>query len=188
MNTKIDEILNDYCRDEMKKLKKLCYPMIIKIGGISEKDHDDFYSIALDALYDSVLRFEENKDCQFNTFLSGNIKRKFMTEIRDRNRGKRIPAKQIESFSVFITEDGYELGEIIPSDFDVHEEAFGNNFDGTKIERYLERLTHKQREIVSLLCKGYRAKEIREMLHMSYKDYQNNLAAIQAYENVRILM
>lgn len=184
----MEVILEEYCADEMRKLKQLCYPILIKIGGISEKDYDDFYSIALDALADSALRYDESKNCQFSTFLIGNIKRKFNTEIRDRNRNKRIPSKQIDSFSNLITEDGMELSELIPSSFDTYEEACGNNFEGTKIEKYLKRLSIDQRKIVSLLSEGYKPSEIRELLHMSNKDYTQNLAAIQAYENVRELM
>lgn len=184
----MEVILEEYCANEMRKLKKLCYPILIKIGGISEKDYDDFYSIALDALADSVLRYDESKNCQFKTFLVGNIKRKFNTEIRDRNRAKRIPAKQIDSFSNLVTEDGLELSELIASDFDIYEEAFGDDFKGTKIERYLNKLSVVQRKIVSLLSKGYKSNEIRELLHMSEKEYSQNLAAIQAYENVRELM
>ena len=55
--------LEEYCNDEMKKLKQICYPILIQIGGISEKDYDDFYSIALDALADSALRYDETKKC-----------------------------------------------------------------------------------------------------------------------------
>lgn len=184
----MEMILEEYCCNEMKKLKQVCYPILIKVGGISEKDYDDFYSIALDALADSVLRYDKTKNCQFNTFLIGNIKRKFNTEIRDRNRNKRIPSKQIDSLSNLITEDGMELSELIPSSFDTYEEACGNNFGGTKIERYLNCLSIDQRKIVSLLSKGYKAIEIRELLHMTNKQYSQNLAAIQAYENVRELM
>ena len=181
-------ILEDYCQNQMRKLKQICYPILIKIGGISEKDYDDFYSIALDALADSVMRYEKNKNCQFNTFLIGNIKRKFNTEVRDRNRNKRIPAKQIESMYGFITDTGYELSEVIPSDFDTYEEACGDDFNGTRIERYLNKLSSKQRKIVALLCEGYKPREIREILGIDNKEYQNHLAIIQAYENVRILM
>lgn len=181
-------ILEEYCANEMKKLKQICYPLLIKIGGISEKDYDDFYSIALDALADSVLRYDENKKCQFSTFLIGNIRRKFNTEIRDRNRAKRIPAKKLESTSNLVTEDGVELGETIPSKFDTYETACEYLFEGTKIERYLDKLSYTQRKIVSLLSDGYKAKEIRELLHMDSKQYSNNLAAIQAYENIRELM
>lgn len=184
----MEMILEEYCANEMKKLKQICYPLLIKIGGISEKDYDDFYSIALDALADSVLRYDETKKCQFNTFLIGNIRRKFNTEIRDRNRAKRIPAKKLESTSNLVTEDGMELGETIPSKFDTYEAACEYLFEGTKIERYLDKLSYTQRKIVSLLSDGYKAKGIRELLHMDSKQYSNNLAAIQAYENIRELM
>lgn len=184
----METILEKYCCNEMKKLKQICYPILIKIGGISEKDYDDFYSIALDALADSALRYDKNKDCKFETFLIGNINRKFKTEIRDRNRNKRIPSKQIDSMSNLVTEDGVELSELIPSSFDTYEEACGNNFKGTKIERYLNKLSFNQKRIVSLLSKGYKANEIRELLHMNSKEYSRNLAAIQSYENVRVLM
>lgn len=184
----MEMILEEYCANEMKKLKQICYPLLIKIGGISEKDYDDFYSIALDALADSALRYDETKKCKFNTFLIGNIRRKFNTEIRDRNRAKRIPAKKLESTSNLVTEDGVELGETIPSKFDTYETACEYLFEGTKIERYLDKLSYTQRKIVSLLSDGYKAKEIRELLHMNSKQYSNNLAAIQAYENIRELM
>lgn len=181
-------ILKEYCDDEMKKLKQLCYPLLIKIGGISEKDYDDFYSIALDALADSVLRYKPEKDCQFKTFLTGNVRRKFNTEIRNRNRNKRVPSKQIDSINAVYSEDGSPLSEMIPSNFDIFEETFGNDFSCSKISKYINRLSNSQRKIVSLLCEGYKAREIRELLHMSNNEYTSNLAAIQSYENVKILM
>lgn len=185
----INKILEFYCEDEMRELKKICCPMLVKIGGISEKDYDDFYSIALEVLGDAVIRFEEDQNCQFKTFLIGNIKRKFNTEIRDRNRNKRIPAKQIDSMSNLVTEDGLELSELVPSDFNTFDEACEHSgWHESKIERYLSRLSEMQRKIVSLLSNGYKPNEIRELLHMSNKNYLQNLAAIQAYENVRELM
>ena len=134
----MEMILEEYCANEMKKLKQICYPLLIKIGGISEKDYDDFYSIALDALADSALRYDETKKCQFNTFLIGNIRRKFNTEIRDRNRAKRIPAKKLESTSNLVTEDGVELGETIPSKFDTYETACEYLF-----EEYVKNISEK---------------------------------------------
>ena len=49
-------IIDEYCCDGMKKLKKLCNPIIMKIGGISEKDHDDIYSLAQFLLYKMCIR------------------------------------------------------------------------------------------------------------------------------------
>lgn len=188
MDSKINAILEDYCGNEMKKLKAICYPMLIKIGGISQMDYDDFYDIAMGVLQDSISKYEETRNCQFKTFLTRNIDRKFKTEIRDRNRKKRIPAKKIESLSVLVGEDGLELIEKIPSNFDVHEEAFGNDFKGTRVEKYLKQLSSNQRKIVLFLYRKYKPIEIKKALHMSDKEYQSNLATIQAYENVRILM
>lgn len=184
----INQVLHEYCDNELSKLRQVCYPVLIKIGGISDKDYDDFYSIALEVLSDSVFKFDDDKECSFQTFLTSNIKRKFNTEVRDRNRKKRIPAKQIQSINSLVGDDGLELSELIPSNFDVFEEACGENFAGTKIERYFDRLSAIQREIVSLLSSGYKARDIREYLHMTAKEYSQNLAAIQAYENVRVLM
>lgn len=181
--------LEEYCDNEMKKLKQICYPILIQIGGISEKDYDDFYSIALDALADSVVRYDKSRDCQFNTFLIGNIKRKFKTEVRDRNRSKRVPVKKMQSLDSVVSDDGISLSEIIPSDFDIFREVCDRNgYQESKIEKYLSKLSIIQRKIVSLLSDGYKAREIRELLHMNEKEYSQNLAAIQAYENVRELM
>ena len=184
----IQGTLELYCDNEMRKLKQICNPMITKIGGISDKDYDDFYSIALGVLSDTVLKFEPEKEVEFQCYLASNNKRKFKTEVRDRNRKKRIPTKKISSINALVTEDGCELSEKIQSKFDTFEEACGDNFDGTKIEKYLKRLSIDQRKIVKLLSDGYKAKEIRKLLHMSNKEYSENLSAIQAYENVKILM
>lgn len=182
------QLLEFYCNNEMSRLKQLCYPMLIKIGGILEKDYDDFYSIALEVLADSVLKYDESQNCKFTSFLIGNIKRKFSTEVRDRNRLKCIPSKQIDSFDDLVCEDGIPVSETLPDKFDIYEEVFGEDLSGTKIERYLSKLSILQRKIVSLLSEGYIAKEIKDILHISNKQYTDNLMAIQAYENVKVLL
>ena len=181
------EILEKYCNNEMAKLKAMCNPMLNKIGGLYGMDIDDFYSIALGVLTDSVFRYDENNKCSFDCFLASNIKRKFKTEIRDRNRLKKIPQKNIESMNALISEDGMEISEMIPSDFDTFEIAAQNMMGGTRIQRYLNQLSHTQRKIVALLSEGYKPMEIREYLHMNTKEYSNNIKAIQSYENTRIL-
>lgn len=181
------EILEKYCSNEMAKLKAMCNPMLNKIGGLYGMDMDDFYSIALGVLTDSVFRYDENNKCSFDCFLASNIKRKFKTEIRDRNRLKKIPQKNIESMNALIGEDGMEISEMIPSDFDTFEIAAQSMMGGTRIQRYLNQLSHTQRKIVSLLSEGYKPMEIREYLHISEKEYSNNIQAIQSYENTRVL-
>lgn len=182
-----EDILHTYCDNNMKELRKICDMLMKHIGGISNKDYDDFYSIGLEALYDSANRFNPEKS-HFRTFLIGNIKRKFKTEIRDRNRAKRIPSKQIQSMSNLISEDGLELGQIIPSNFDVYDECFGEDVSDVRIHSYLNRLSPLQKEIVQQLSVGYKHNEIKELLHIDTKEYNENLSCIRAYENVKILM
>ena len=166
----INKTLEFYCNNDMAELKKICYPLFIKIGGISDKDYDDFYSIALEALSDSAIRYKDDKNCQFRSFLIGNVQRKFKTEIRDRNRIKRIPVKQIDSMSNLVTEDGLQLSELIPSEFNTFDEACEHSgWHESKIEKYLNKLSKLQRKIVSLLSDGYKSAEIKEALHISSK-------------------
>ena len=60
LNEKQMEIIYDYCNNNMKKLKMVCYPIIIRTGGISEKDHDDIFSLAQLLLYKAVEKYDEN--------------------------------------------------------------------------------------------------------------------------------
>lgn len=63
-------IVEDYCCDDMKKLKKLCNPIIVRIGGISKKDYDDIYSLAQFLLYKCVRKYDKDNSngASFNTF------------------------------------------------------------------------------------------------------------------------
>lgn len=180
-------ILDEYCSDELKKLKQLCNPMLMKIGGISNSDYDDFYDIALETLADSIVKYDNSKSCHFKTFLKGNIERRFKNELRDRNRDKRIPLKQIESID-YVCEDGTLLCELIPSDFDVYREAFGEDLSDTKINIYLNKLSFLQRRIVNMLSDGHTSSEIKAALNLNARTYSDNLSAIQAYENIKILL
>ena len=83
------KIVHQYCDNNMQKLKQTCYPIIIKIGGISQKDYDDLYSLAQVVFLDSLLNYNE-KICQFHPFLVSSLKKRlYSTYIRDRNRKKR---------------------------------------------------------------------------------------------------
>lgn len=199
------DLITEYCKDEMKKLKAICYSVWGK-KGIPLSDHDYLYSDAINALSESVVYFDPTKNAQFKTFLTNNIKLSYREWCRNNYyRGKRnnleldengkIKRDEKENPTIIpnvsfdaLTEDGIDLAEKIPSDFDTFEEACGNDFSGTKVEKYLARLSTVQRKIVTLLSNGYKAGEIRELLHMSNKQYSQDLAAIQAYENVRVLM
>lgn len=197
-----NNLANYYCKNNLLKLKAMCTSLI------SRKRmwiyYDELLDQAMITLAESLNSYDNKKGSKFNTYLYGNIQRSFYDWTRDNLRFKRCNIETDENGIIKIDEDGMpiiitsvsfdcefaesNLKEKIPSDFDIFKEAFDTDFSGTKIENYLNKLSNKQRKIVSLLSEGYKANEIRELLHVNKKEYSNNLAAIQAYENVRELM
>lgn len=184
------QALEEYASNNMVKLKKISYSLFIKFGGISEKDYDDFYSKANEELWKATEIYEENKGVPFEVFLKGCLARKFKTEMTGLNREKRKADRLSISIDVPIGEDeSATLGDLLTSDYDLEKEVFGEEVIGDlKIEKYLDRLSKTQRNIVGLLSSGYRSIEIQKLLHISSKVYLDNLKAIQSYENIKILI
>lgn len=54
-------------------------------------------------------------------------------------------------------------------------------------EQYISRLSNLQVSILNLLIDGYKPIEIREILEISSKQYEDNLHIMRSYENVKIL-
>lgn len=187
--SEIRAVCEEYCSNDMRKLRYICGHLIRRIGGLSQMDHDDFLSRANELVWLAAKDYDETKAPTFHMFLVGCIKRKFDTEIRDRNRDKRIPARNLISLDTPLDEEGLILSELIPGNFDIHAEAFGESEaqDG-KMERYLQRLSRKQQKIIHLLMAGYQSAEIQDMLQMSGKEYADCLNAIKAYENIKLLL
>ena len=46
----MDKILNTYYADNAKKLHKIVDKILLKFGGLSDQDRDDFYSLANELL------------------------------------------------------------------------------------------------------------------------------------------
>lgn len=196
-------ILEEYCSNGMKKLKQICYPKICQIGGISQMDHDDLYSIALDALRDSVERYDHSKDCQFATFLNGNISRKFSTYVRDKNRikksgiaeyddnGERLYHQNI-SLDAKI-EDDVDWCEKVASDFNLDDEvekelcllSDGEDEYSPLMKQYLSKLSKVQIKILGLMKDEYSKEEIVNILHIDSSLYNDSIAAIRTEKNRR---
>lgn len=186
-STQKEQILNEYCGNEMSKLKQFCYPKICKIGGISQMDYDDLYSIALEVLRDSAERYDGSQDCKFSTFLSNNLQNKFDTYVRDRNRVKRKCPGKMEYFDV-PTEDGVDLTEKIRSDFCIEDnlsEEIGFSSDD-RVELFLEKLGKTQREILKLLMEGYSSLEVKEKLKITDVEYSSVMAEVRKSKHLSL--
>lgn len=186
-----EKILEEYCLNDMLKLKQICYPKICKIGGISYMDYDDLYSIALDVLRDSVEKYDDLQNCKFSTFLSNNITNKFDTYISYMNRKKRKCPVKMEYLDELI-EENVSLGEKIPSNFTIENELSDKiicSIDdfSDKMKKYLSRLSKLQVKIAMLLSEGYNQQEIMEELHISNTVYTDNMHTMRAYDKIRIL-
>lgn len=189
-----EQILNEYCRNEMKKLKQICYPKIHKIGGISQMDYDDLYSVALDVLRYSVERYDESRGCKFSTYLSGNISRKYSTYVRDRLREKRSDKVQYDEngnrvFTQNISldnciEDGMNFNKKIASNFNLEDEI-GLNED-ERVDSFLNKLNSIQRNILSSFMQGYRPNEVKQRLNISDKEYNEAIKSIRLNKHLSL--
>lgn len=182
----MDEILNAYYADNARKLRILVDKMLLRFGGLSDRDKDDFYSLA-NEVFVSVMKKYDYKQ-PFDSFLYACLLRRIKAEMTKRNRYKRKTDRLSVSIYMPVGEDGETVvADLLVSDFDMDREIFDKENEHPKMERYLERLTRRQRKVVALLMDSYDADEIRRILCMTKKEYADAMAGIHAYENISVL-
>lgn len=185
------ETIEYYCGNSMTKLKQLSYPIFTKFGGIAPKDYDEFYSEANKTILSAVKTYDDSKGGTFEGFLVSCLSRKFKTLMTRRNRNKRLADRSCTSLDAPIgDENGTTLADVIPSPFDLEMELadeIGISSSGSKMEKYLEQLSNKQKKVAVYLSEGYKPPEIKEILHMSDKEYSDCMMAIKSYKNISIL-
>ena len=74
--------INEYLKNNMKKLKQVCYFVWGK-NNIEQSYHDDLYDDAMEVLVESVIRFNPDGNTKFNTYLTNNIRKSYMDWYRD---------------------------------------------------------------------------------------------------------
>lgn len=182
-------ILDTYYADNAKRLHKVVDKILLKFGGLSNKDKDDFYSLANEVFVDVMRQYDCKKS--FDGFLYACLSNKIMTEITRRNREKRKADKlSISLDGITGNDEECNLLEFIPSDFDTFEEVTkkqGNGQYQDKVQQYISKLSNRQVNILNLLVDGYKPNEIREILEISSKEYADELKTMRNYENVKIL-
>ena len=204
---KAEEILSFYCENEMFELRKICDP-IIKMKNVPQMDVDDLYSDALKVLHESVLGFQEGKDCSFKTFLTGNIKRSFYDWTRDQNRQMRcnlIPDideetgeqrkdkngklvfKKVHNICIDEeNEDGLSLKETIPSDYDIYKEMKIEDVS-SNTEEYIRSLGQTERKIAALIMEGDNPQEIKEVLGLTDNEFSKFMSDMRSYDRKKVL-
>lgn len=181
--------INTYYADNAKKLHKVVDKILFKFGGLSNKDMDDFYSLANEVFVQAMRRYDHTQS--FDGFLYSCLSNKIMTEITRRNREKRRADRlSISIDSMNQEEEECSLLDFIASDFDTFEEAAKTQENGQyqdKVQLYISKLSNLQVTILNLLIDGYKPNEVRGLLEISQREYAENMQTMRSYENIKIL-
>lgn len=181
------QILDAYYVNNAKRLHKMVDRILFKFGGISEKDTEDFYSLANEVFVDVIRRYDESQP--FDGFLYSCLSNRIMSEITRRNREKRRADRMSISLDSPVGNDGLTIGDILADNFDMEKEIFGEiNTLTFKLEKYLAMLSKKQRVVLELLSCCYKAAEIQKILHVSQREYADMIECIHSYEKIKILL
>lgn len=207
-------LINEYCENNLRKLKQICHFVWEK--KVSESCyHDDLYDDAMNVLAESVMTYNQDGTTKFNTYLTSNICRSYKDWYRDNylrakrnnlelDKNKRI--KKDENGNPIIiqnvsfntpTEDGIDLCERVSSDFKVEDDI--EEFNYTYLDDILEEcskemreysnniLSSLQRKILELIINGYSKEKIINMLQIDSVIYSDSIAAITSNKNTRKL-
>ncbi len=184
----MEQIIKRYYADNAKKLHSMVDQILLKFGGLSDKDMDDFYSLANEVFVDVMKRYDYSQ--AFDGFLYSCLLNKIKTEMTRRNREKRKADRMSVSMNVPVGDDeNVTIEDIISDGYTVEQEIFERNETGysNRMLLYLSRLSRLQKEVLRLNAAGYLPNEIREELHITEKQYADCHAAIHSYRNVSVL-
>lgn len=193
---KQQEFLDYYCENNMQRLKYISYQIFSKFGGISEKDYDDFYSIANMVLWNDIQSFDESKGISFENILKFHLRNKFKTAMTKRNRKKRggseekYGSQEMSLDAPIIDSDGNgkSLLEIVSNDLksDMDDQVAGLKYSD-RVSKFLDNISRRNRKIALYIMAGYDSKDIRRILSISEREYNQAILEFRLYENICIL-
>ena len=183
-----EEITNDYFRNNAKKLNSMVDVLLKKYGGSSQKDLDDFYSLAGIVFLDVIKVYTPDYGSNFDCFLKECINRKIMSMITSNNRQKRSNGMETVSLDTPIgAEDDLCLGDVIldPST-DVERIVIGDLEEhlefSEKTEEYLRHLSDLGQEIAKCIMRGLSQVDTISKLNISQKQYDRQLKEMKSFE------
>lgn len=203
-----NQIANEYCGNNMRKLRKICNK-ILKARNIPKEHWESFYDRAVDIFLESINSYDDSKECKFNTYFYGNLRRRTGTWFRDNFRFKRCNLERdfsgniikdekgnptiIPNVSIHMKVDPEEdciFEEIISSNYNLEREIMNKLYPTTdRVELYKSKLSYSQQLVVDLMCAGYTESEILSELHISREEYKDKiLDTMKLYENVKVLL
>ena len=205
----VEETIEWLFKDEAKEMKKICNKYMVKFGGIYEMDYDDFYSQVGWDVSVAINNYKPNSEKTFKEFIYGVIKLSVCKQMTHRNRGKRqliVEKEIVDEFGDKTTikeyiptvsldapvgeEGGMTVGEMLAHKSTTETDFFEEREDtySDKMNRYLNKLSSLQKEILRLISIGFMPSEILEELHINKKMYEDCYQAIHSYRNISVLI
>ena len=186
MNT--DKILDGYYKDNAQKLRAIVDKLLRDFGGISQKDYDDFYSLANAVFAGALKQYDAARD--FDGFLYSCLSNRIKTEITRRNRIKRRADMTAISIDTPIGgESGATIGDTLQSEFDITKEIDRETglFRDDKVVRYLDRIPVRTRQILEMKMESIPASDIKKILKLSDNDYERYYRQARFFDYTSIL-
>lgn len=185
----MEQILITYYANNAKKLHRVVDKILRRFYEISDKDKDDFYSLANEVFVDVMKRYDNSKD--FDGFLYSCLYNKIVSEIKKRHRIKREADRMSISIDTPIGDDeNCTIGDMIADDFTIEKKIFEENKREEwrkEVNEYLNSLSPLQKKIVFLLSDNNTPSEICEELHITIRHFENSMKRILADERIKPL-
>ncbi len=108
----MEQILSAYYENNARKLRGTVDKILLKFGGLSDKDRDDFYSLANEVFLDVMNRYDNSQP--FDAFLYSCLSNRIKTEMTERNRQKRRADRYAISIDTPVNDGESTIGDLIP--------------------------------------------------------------------------
>ena len=114
----MERILKYYYTNNAAKLHDMVDKILSKFGGLSDKDMDDFYSLANEVFVDAMRRYHDG--LSFDVFLYSCLQNRVKAEMTKRNREKRRADRMSIPIDMpFGDDEEVTLGDMIADSSDV---------------------------------------------------------------------
>lgn len=182
----MEEYINLYYANNAKKLRLIVDNILFKLKY--NVDNEDFYSLANEIFAKAIETYDKTKN--FDTFIYTCLLNKFKTEMTRRNREKRRSDKEAISINSIIgTDEKMTLEDIIGDKKTVESIYFDEKETYSyKMQKYLNRLSEQQRNVLRLISIGFTQNDIIDELHINNKEYNDCCNTIRSFRNTSILM
>lgn len=206
------KLINDYCDNNMSKLKKISCDAFFRYG-IPQYEHDELYDDAMDVLMESVITFDLSKGANFNTYLTNNIKKSCIDWYRDNyQRGKRKnlltdkngkivkvdkdgnvtdddkgkPVIISDTSFDAPTEEDNDLAERIASNFNIEDKSEFDFSTDEKVDNFIDSLPKIQKNILLMRMENVPADNIKQKLNISDREYSSAMKSIKINKGLSV--